>query len=128
MSCNQFFSPSSSTLRAPSPTSSDLTPDPSPEERGALKCGIYLEYSFYVSFQIPINYIFIRNTRVSGSPLILRGVPAGGGVKILISKLARCLNCNLQNYGIRRKRNDSEMQEIYLSLKPGNPSASLVPL
>ena len=25
---------------------SDLTPDPSPEERGALKCGIYLEYSF----------------------------------------------------------------------------------
>jgi len=25
---------------------SDLTPGPSPEERGALKCGIYLEYSF----------------------------------------------------------------------------------
>ena len=88
---------------------SDLTPDPSPEERGALKCGIYLEYSFYVSFQIPINYIFIRNARVSGSPLILRGVPAGGGVQILISKLPRCLNRNLQNYGIRRKRNDSEM-------------------
>jgi hypothetical protein len=103
-------------------------PAPLLEERGALKCGIYLEYSFYVSFQIPINYIFIRNARVSGSPLILRGVPAGGGVKILISKLARCLNCNLQNYGIRRKGKDSEMQEIYLCLKPGNPSASLVPL
>ena len=25
---------------------SDLTPGPSPEERGALRCGIYLEYSF----------------------------------------------------------------------------------
>ena len=38
------------------------------------------------------------------------------------------VNCNLQHYSIRRKRKDSELQEIYLCLKPGNPSASLVPL